>query len=147
MEMEYVRAQHLSQRTPAPELRHVLEFGAEHWEELTRCADDPHHPIDNNRDERQERLPVVIRKNAYGSGARWAVDQACQVWSIGQTLVQNGGQALAWTLVYFAACAQAGGRCRNEPIPVMRRGPRPVAMQGGGVGAGEAVGHCRSRRW
>ena len=115
-EMAYVRAQHLSQRTLAPELRHVLEFGAEHWEELTRCADDPHHPIDNNLDERQERLPVVIRKNAYGSGARWAVDQACQVWSIGQTLVQNGGQPLAWTLAYFAACAQARGTVPEDWI-------------------------------
>ena len=109
-EMEEVRAQHLRRRKLAPELRHVLEFGALHWEELTRCADDPHHPMDNNLDERQERLPVVIRKNAYGSGALWAAAQACQVWTIGQTALQNGRQPLALIRAYFEACAQAGGR-------------------------------------
>jgi transposase len=108
-EMEEVRARHLRRRKLAPELRHVLDFGATHWEELIRCARDPHHPMDNNRDERQERLPVVIRKNAYGSGARWAADQACQVWTIGQTALQHGRPPLALIQSYFEACAAVGG--------------------------------------
>jgi len=113
-EMEKVRAQQLCRPTLAPELRHVLEFGARHWEELTRCAQDPHHPIDNNRDERQQRLPVIIRKNAYGSGAPWAATLACQVWTIGQTALQNGINPDALIRAYFEACAQAGGRVPDD---------------------------------
>ena len=113
-EMEGVRAQHLRRRKLAPELRHVLEFGAQHWEELTRCAEDVHHPIDNNIDERRIRLPVIIRKNAYGSGAPWAAEQACQFWTIGQTALQNEGNPLALINAYFEACAQAGGKVPED---------------------------------
>lgn len=109
-EMEEVRARQLRRRKLAPELRHVLDFGAQHWEELIRCAGDPHHPINNNFDERQIRLPVIIRKNAYGSGARWAADHACQVWTIGKSALQNGRNPWALIATYFESCAQAGGK-------------------------------------
>ena len=113
-EMEEVRARQLRRRKLAPELRHVLDFGAQHWEQLIRCAADPHHPIDNNFDERQIRLPVIIRKNAYGSGARWAVDEACQVWTIGKSALQNGRNPWALIAKYFEACAQAGGKVPSD---------------------------------
>ena len=109
-EMEEIRARQLRRRKLAPELRHVLDFGAQHWEELIRPAADPHHPIDNNFAERQIRLPVIIRKNAYGSGALWAADEACQVWTIGRTAQQNGRNPWSLIAAYLQACAQAGGK-------------------------------------
>ncbi len=114
LEMEEVRTRHLRRRKLAPELRHVLEFGAQHWEELTRCAEDPHHPMHNNVDERQHRLVVISRKNAYGSGAQWAAEQACQFWTVGQTALQNEGNPLALFTAYFEACAQAEGKVPED---------------------------------
>lgn len=130
-EMEEVRARHLRRRKLAPELRHVLDYGALHWEELTRCAVDPHLPIDNNFDERQIRLPVIIRKNAYGSGAHWAADEACQVWTIGKSALQNGCNPSALITAYFEACAQAG-----DKVPADWEGFLPWAF---GQGPSEGV--------
>lgn len=113
-EMEEARAQQLARPELAPQLRHFLEFGEEHWEELTRCAADPHQDIDNNRDEREMRHPVIIRKNAYGSGAEWAAHQTCQFLTIGRTLLRHGRNPLEWNLAYFEACARAGGQVPED---------------------------------
>ncbi len=113
-EMQEVRAEQLARPQLAPELRHFLEFGQEHWDELTRCAADPHQPIHNNRDEREIRHPGIIRKNAYGSGAEWAAHQTCQFLTIGRTLLRQGQNPLEWNLAYFDACARAGGQVPED---------------------------------
>lgn len=113
-EMEEVRARQLARPALAPQLRHFLEFGAEHWDELTRCAADPHQDICNNRDEREVRHPVIIRKNAYGSGAEWAAHQTCQFLTVGRTLLRHDHNPLEWNLAYFEACARAGGQVPED---------------------------------
>lgn len=138
-EMEDLRALHLGQQQLAPELRHVLSFGQEHWEELTRCAADPHHPMNNNVSERHARLPVIIRKNAYGSGSATQAKIAAQVWTIGKTAEMNNRNPFDLMLAYLEACAAAGGSVPENwmdflPCP-------PPSPPSGGPGEPVVAGH------
>src|SRR5438034_732622 len=52
--------------------RKVLDSLKNHWSGLTVFLDHPEVPLDNNEAERRERVPVIARKNYYGSGALWS---------------------------------------------------------------------------
>lgn len=117
-EMADVRARQLARVRLAPELRHALEYGQAHWDELVACAGDPHAAPDNNAAERAARLIVVGRKNFYGSGAPWSLEQATDLWTLGATALQNGQNPLALIQGYFTACAVAGGQA-VDPTPYL----------------------------
>ncbi len=65
--------------------------------------------MDNNECERRLRDPAVGRKNYYGSGSVWSGMLTAIVFTICQTLLQNGIDPQRWFVAYFEACAQNGG--------------------------------------
>ena len=109
MEMEEVREAQLRNRRLPKRARSLLEFGRQHWSELTRCLDDLALSADNNAAERALRGPVVCRKNFYGSGADWAGKLTTTLWTILSTVRQNGLNPFAFLSAYLVACAEAGG--------------------------------------
>ncbi|WP_420841896.1 IS66 family transposase [Fimbriiglobus ruber] len=74
-------------RTP---VRKVLTSLDEHWLGLTRFADDPRIPRDNNRSERHLRGPAPGRKNDSGSGAQWSGQLAAMMFTLLATLPMWG---------------------------------------------------------
>src|ERR1700730_18643292 len=90
--------------------RKVLKSLQEHWEGLTRFADDPSIPLDNNACERQLRGPALGRKNYYGSGALWSGRLAAMLFSLLGTLERCRINPRQWLTDYLQACAAAGGR-------------------------------------
>jgi transposase len=93
-----------------PARQKVLASLQEHWEGLTVFVDHPHVPMDNNKAERVQRGPVVLRKNSYGSGAVWAGELAAMLFSVFQTLCLWDINPRAWLNAYLQGCAEAGGR-------------------------------------
>jgi hypothetical protein len=81
----------------------------EHWDGLTVFVEHPEVPLDNNRAERVERGPVVLRKNSYGSAAVWAGELAALLFSVSQTLCLWNLNPRAWLTAYLQACAEGGG--------------------------------------
>ncbi len=108
-EMEALRQGQLDQAQLAPGLRQLLSSTDEHWAELTRCAADPHRPPHNNTGERNIRHPVIIRKNAFGSGSAVQARIACLIWTIGKTAERNGINPHRLFADYLDACTAAGG--------------------------------------
>jgi transposase len=94
--------------------RSVLDSLQEHWEGLTVFVEHPEVPMDNNKAERAERGPVVLRKNSYGSGAAWAGEMAAMMFSLLQTLCLWNINPRVWLEAYLQACARAGGRAPAE---------------------------------
>jgi transposase len=90
--------------------RKTLESLREHWEGLTRFADDPRIPMDNNASERRERGPAVARKNFYGSGSKWGGQLATAAFSIFATLSMWKLNPRKWLTWYFEQCAADGGK-------------------------------------
>ena len=66
--------------------------------------------MDNNTSERQLRLPVVGRKNYYGSGSIWSGMLATFLFTIFQTLLLNQVNPKHFMLAYLEACAINGGK-------------------------------------
>jgi transposase len=97
-----------------PARKKVLTSLEEHWEGLTVFVDFPEVPMDNNRAERAERGPVVLRKNSYGSGAVWAGELAAMLFSVFQTLCLWNINPRVWLTEYLQTCARAGGRAPGE---------------------------------
>jgi transposase len=93
-----------------PARKKVLESLQEHWDGLTIFVDHPEVPMDNNRAERVQRGPVVLRKNSYGSGAVWAGQLAAMLFSVFQTLNLWNINPRVWLTAYLQACAKAGGQ-------------------------------------
>jgi transposase len=93
-----------------PARKSVLTSLEEHWEGLTVFVDFPEVPMDNNTAERSERGPVVLRKNSYGSGARWSGQLAAMLFSVFQTLCLWNINPRLWLTAYLQACAAAGGQ-------------------------------------
>jgi len=60
--------------------------------------------------DRALRGPVVVRKNCYGSGSRWAATLAARTWTITATASRAGINPLAYLRSYLDACADAGGK-------------------------------------
>jgi transposase len=102
----------------------VLYMLARHWEGLTVFLDYPEVPLDNNEAERLLRIPVVGRKNFYGSGSAWSGDLAAMMFSILATAKSNGLNPLTYLQAYLQACAQAGG---NVPDTLERFLPWKVS--------------------
>jgi transposase len=88
--------------------RQVLESLQHHWPGLTRFVTEPRIPMDNNRQERLLRGPVLGRKNYYGSGCRWAARLAAMMFSLFATLTLWKLNPRAWLTWYLQSCAEAG---------------------------------------
>jgi transposase len=97
-----------------PARKKALVSLQEHWDGLTVFADHPEVPLDNNRAERAVRGPVVLRKNSYGSGSRWAGELAAMLFSVFQTLCLWGINPRDWLTAYLQACAEGGGKAPAE---------------------------------
>jgi transposase len=92
------------------EQRTVVKSLQRHWEGLTLFVEDPRIPLHNNRAERLLRNAVILRKNSYGSGSKWAGVLAAQVFSIIQTWLINGLDPQKMLLEYFDECSKTPGR-------------------------------------
>ena len=93
-----------------PARRKALGSLREHWEGLTVFVEHPEVPMDNNKAERVQRGPVVLRKNSYGSGAVWAGELAAMLFSVLQTLCLWNLNPRQWLQAYLQSCAAAGGQ-------------------------------------
>jgi transposase len=106
--------QELAQTQLHPARRGVLVSLQEHWEGLTVFVEHPEAPLDNNKAERAERGPVVLRKNSYGSGAPWAGELAAMLFSVLQTLCLWNVNPRVWLTAYLQACARSGGQAPSQ---------------------------------
>ena len=97
-----------------PARQGALSSLQEHWEGLTVFVEHPEVPLDNNRAERVQRGPVVLRKNSYGSGTAWAGELAAMLFSVFQTLCLWDINPRLWLTAYLQACAAAGGKTPAE---------------------------------
>lgn len=90
--------------------RKVLQSMQEHWSGLTVFVDHPDVPMDNNTAERDQRTPVVARKNFFGSGSQWAGALAALMFSLLMTMRLWGINPRTWLTAYLEACAANGGQ-------------------------------------
>jgi transposase len=81
-----------------------------HWEGLTVFLDHPEVPMDNNKAERMERIPVLGRKNFYGSGAIWSGQLTAILFSLFQTLILYNMNPRLWLTDFLEACAANQGK-------------------------------------
>jgi transposase len=88
----------------------VLQTLDHEREGLARHESFSELPLDNNAAERALRRPVVVRKNCYGSGSKWAADLAASTWTLTATAALAGCNPLAYLRSYLDACAKAGGK-------------------------------------
>lgn len=93
-----------------PAARKKLESLQNHWTGLLLFVLYPWVPMDNNTAEREQRGPVVGRKNYYGSGSLWSGELAAALFSVFHTLRRCGINPRPWLHAYLEACAQAGGK-------------------------------------
>jgi transposase len=91
------------------EQKKILRSMNRHWEGLTLFVEDPRIPLHNNRAERLLRNAVILRKNSYGSGSKWAGSLATKLFSIFQTWLINGLDPQAMLLDYFNECSKTPG--------------------------------------
>ena len=94
-----------------PPAAKVLESMALHWNGLTVFVGSPWVPMDNNTAERDIRLPVVGRKNFYGSGSLGSAELAAMMYSTLATMKLWGLNARTWLGAYLQACTDNG----NQP--------------------------------
>jgi transposase len=109
-QMKTQAEQELAEGQLHPARQSVLTSLQEHWGGLTVFVDHPEVPMDNNKAERVQRGPVVLRKNSYGSGAVWAGELAAMLFSVLQTLCLWNINPRVWLTAYLQACAAAGGK-------------------------------------
>jgi transposase len=83
----------------------VLESLKNHWKGLTVFVDHPEVPMDNNKAEQKQRIPVLGRKNFYGSGAIWSGQLAAILFSIFQSLALWNINPRLWLTAFLEACA------------------------------------------
>jgi hypothetical protein len=129
-----------------PTAASVIATLTSEWDGLARhqqLPQLPQLPLDNNTAERALRIPVIGRKNFYGSGAQWAAHLAADVWTITATAARNDIEPLGLLTGYLQACADHGGtapagaaldpflpwtpqgRARRRPPSDPRQGPGP----------------------
>ena len=94
--------------------RKVLQSMKAHWSGLSVFVKHPWVPMDNNVAERDERGPVVGRKNFYGSGAQWAGELAALMYSVFATLKLWGINPNTWLFDYLQACAENAQRAPSD---------------------------------
>lgn len=97
-----------------PACKKVLVSLKNHWPGLIVFVDHPEVPMDNNEAERLERLPVVGRKNFYGSGAVWSGRLTAVLFSLFQTLALWKINPRLWLTAYLQACAANGGHAPKQ---------------------------------
>ena len=102
--------QELAEPKVHPVRKSVLTSLQGHWEGLTVFVDHPEVPMDNNKGERVQRGPVVLRKNSYGSAAEWSGELAAMLFSLLQTLCLWNINPRLWLTAYLQACAEGGGK-------------------------------------
>ncbi|ACV33545.1 transposase IS66 [Candidatus Accumulibacter phosphatis] len=90
--------------------RKVLQSMQKHWSGLTVFVDHPEVPMDNNVAERDQRTPVVARKNFYGSGSPWSGALAATMFSLLMTMRLWGINPRTWLTAYLDACAANGSQ-------------------------------------
>ena len=109
-QMATERAAELANRALEVPARKVLQSMQEHWSGLTVFVDHPDVPMDNNTAERDQRTPVVARKNFFGSGSQWAGALAALMFSLLMTMRLWGINPRTWLTAYLEACAANGGQ-------------------------------------
>jgi len=97
-----------------PAQRKALKSLRGHWEGLMIFVDNPDVPMDNNEAERRLRMPVVGRKNYYGSGAVWSGTLSAMLFTIFQTVLINNINPKLFLQAYFEACAKNGGEAPDN---------------------------------
>jgi transposase len=85
------------------------------WDGLAAHRQFPMISLDNNAAERALRLPVVTRKNAYGSRTEDAAKLAATVWTVTATAEMAGLNVLTYLTAYLDACGRNGGKPLNGP--------------------------------
>ena len=109
-EMAQIRDKELAREGLHAAQKKALKSLREHWPGLLIFVDNPDVPMDNNEAERRLRLPVVGRKNYYGSGALWSGMLSAMLFTLFQTLLLNQINPKAFLLAYFEACAANRGQ-------------------------------------
>jgi transposase len=99
--------------------RQALDSLQAHWTGLTRFVDDLRIPLDNNASERQQRGPVVGRKNYYGSGALWSGRLAAMLFTLFATLGMWQLNPRQWLTWFLQSCAEAGGQAPADITPFL----------------------------
>ena len=123
----------------------VLQSMKNHWSGLTVFVEHPWVPMDNNAAERAARLPVVGRKNFYGSGSEWSGQLAATMYGLLMTVKLWGLNARTWLSAYLQACADNGNQAPQDlgaflpwamddaRLAVMRAGVRGVCHLNEGI--------------
>ena len=117
----------------------VLQSMKNHWSGLTVFVEHPWVPMDNNVAERAVRLPVVGRKNFYGSGSEWSGQLAAAMYSVLMTVKLWGLNARTWLSAYLQACADNGNQAPPDIdafLPWAMDAARLAAMRACPTGAG-----------
>ena len=117
----------------------VLQSMKNHWSGLTVFVEHPWVPMDNNVAERAVRLPVVGRKNFYGSGSEWSGQLAAAMYSVLMTVKLWGLNARTWLSAYLQACADNANQAPQDIdafVPWAMDAARLAAMRACPTGAG-----------
>ena len=117
----------------------VLQSMKNHWSGLTVFVEHPWVPMDNNVAERAARLPVVGRKNFYGSGSEWSGQLAAAMYGALMTVKLWGLNARTWLSAYLQACADNGNQAPQDIdafLPWAMDAARLAAMRACPTGAG-----------
>lgn len=108
--METKRKEQLADPTLHAAARKKLESLERHWSGLLLFVQFPRVPMDNNKAEREQRGPVVGRKNYYGSGSLWSGELAAMMFTVLHTLRCCDINPRPWMHAYLQSCAEAGGK-------------------------------------
>jgi hypothetical protein len=85
------------------------------WDGLNAHRGYPMISLDNNAAERALRLPVVTRKNAYGSRHEDAAQLAARIWTVTATAGMAGLNVLTYLTAYLDECGRNGGKPLTGP--------------------------------
>ena len=133
-DMEQQCAHELAQSNLGRLRRKVLPSLQTHWPGLTRFADHPQIPMDNNGAERAIRPGTIGRKNYYGSGSKWSAHLLALMLTLLQTLGLHRIKPGGYLKAYLDACALNGSKA-PEPLEPWRPWNFVEAKAAGGEGA------------
>ena len=113
-QMANKRDSQLEEKEIAHPCKKVLESLKNHWKGLTVFVDYPEVPMDNNKAEQKMRIPVIGRKNFYGSGSIWSGQLTAILFSIFQTLILWNINPRLWLTAFLEACAANNGNAPDN---------------------------------
>jgi len=113
-QMANKRDSQLEEKEIAHPCKKVLESLKNHWQGLTVFVDYPEVPMDNNKAEQKMRIPVIGRKNFYGSGSIWSGQLTAILFSIFQTLILWNINPRLWLTAFLEACAANNGNAPDN---------------------------------